>query len=178
MRKSPYVYMAMLAPGTAPSRGTADFKKTLMTFHAQVLGFSEQGAVVHEIDPEAFDYAEDPMPAGDFFQDVGQQPFAVFDDPLLVARGTKAAALARKRQEIFLAATVASDPGEAASQVAAVQVSINYVGGMPSSSFRVAGRLVPGFRVSAGSGNSIGTRLLGRLSPFSSGLHACPLRPE
>ena len=37
LKKSPYVCMAMLAPGTAPSRGTAYFKKALVTFHAHLL---------------------------------------------------------------------------------------------------------------------------------------------
>ncbi len=128
--KSPYVRMAMLAPGTAPSRGTADFKKALVTFHAQVLGLPSRErsyAVVHEIDPEAFGYAEDPVSVRNFLENVGQQPFAVFDDPLPMARGAKVAALARKRQKIFVAAMVASDPGEAASQVAAVRIAIDHI---------------------------------------------------
>jgi len=38
-RKSPYVCIAMLAPGTASSRGTADFRKARVTFHAHLLSF-------------------------------------------------------------------------------------------------------------------------------------------
>ena len=87
--------------------------------------FAEKGTVVHEPDPEAFGYAEDPVSLGDFLENVGQQPLAVFDDPLLVAGRAKMAAFARKRREIFVAAMVASAPGEAASQVAAVQKEIN-----------------------------------------------------
>ena len=64
---------------------------------------------------------------GDFLENVGQKPFAVFNDPLLMARRTKMAAFARKRQKIFVAAIVASNPGEAASQVAAVQPAVDYV---------------------------------------------------
>ncbi len=89
--------------------------------------FAEQGAVVYKIDPEAFGYAENPVSAGDFFQNLCQKPFAVFDDPLLVARGAKMAAFARKRQKIFVAAIVASNPGEAASQVAAFQIPLDHV---------------------------------------------------
>ena len=63
---------------------------------------------------------------GDFLEDLVQKSFAVFDDPLPLARGAKMAAFALKRQEIFAAAIVASNPGEAASQVAAVQVSIDH----------------------------------------------------
>ena len=58
-------------------------------------------------------------------EDLRQKPLAVFNDTLLVTGRAKVAALARKRQEIFVAAMVASNPGEAASQVAAVQISIN-----------------------------------------------------
>ena len=63
LRKSAYVCMAMLAPGTAPSRGTADFKKALATFHAHVLNFPGRERSYIGIEPEAFGYAEDPMPA-------------------------------------------------------------------------------------------------------------------
>ena len=103
------------------------FQKGARDIPRALAQFAEQGAVVYKIDPEAFGYAEDPVSAGDFFKNVGQKPFAVFDDPLPVARGAKMAAFARKRQKIFVAAIVASNPGEAASQVAAVQIPVDHV---------------------------------------------------
>ena len=107
--------------------GDCGFEKGARHVPGAFARFSEQGAVVHEIDPEAFGYAENPVPVGDFFQNVRQEPLAVFDDPLPVARRAKMSALARKRQEIFVSAIVASNPCEAASQVAAVQIAIDRV---------------------------------------------------
>jgi hypothetical protein len=69
-------------------------------------------------------FADGLFAAGDFLENFGQQPFAVFDYPLLVAGRAKMATLARKRQKIFVAAFVASNPGEAASQIAAIQIPI------------------------------------------------------
>jgi hypothetical protein len=113
--------------GDCAVAGNSGFQEGAHNIPRALAQFAEQGAVVYEIDPQALGYAEDPVPVRNFLKDLCQKPFAVFDDPLLVARGAKMAALARKRQEIFMAAIVASNPGEAASQVAAVQIPVNHV---------------------------------------------------
>ncbi len=123
---SPCMY-GKASSGDRAVAGNCGFQKGAHCVPRAFARLAEQGAVVHETNPEALGYAKYLVPAGDFFQTVGQQPFAVFDDALLAARGAKVAALARKRQEIFMAAIVASNTGEAASQVAAVQIAIDRV---------------------------------------------------
>ena len=51
-------FFPYLAPGTAPSRGTADFLKGARHVPRAFAQFSEQGPVVHEIDSKPFGVAD------------------------------------------------------------------------------------------------------------------------
>jgi hypothetical protein len=46
-------------------------------------------------------FAQYPMPVRDFFQNVAQKPFAVFDHPFLMAGRTEMTTFAQKWQKIF-----------------------------------------------------------------------------
>ena len=65
------------------------------------------------------------MPVRNRFYDLPAQPFAEFNHPLLVARRAKVAALARKGQQILMAAIPTTHPGKAIFQNAAIQVAVD-----------------------------------------------------
>jgi hypothetical protein len=58
---------------------------------------------------------------------VTAQPFTEFHPPLLMTRRAEMPALARKCQQIFMAAVIASDAGKTATQVTTIQVTLDYL---------------------------------------------------
>ncbi len=61
------------------------------------------------------------MPVGDGIEDGPAQKLAEELDLLLVAGGAEPAALAGERQDIFVLAVIAADPGEPPGQVPALR---------------------------------------------------------
>jgi hypothetical protein len=67
------------------------------------------------------------MPVGYLLEHIHAEPFPEFHHPLLMAGGAEMTALARKCQEIFMAAVFAFHTGKTVVQIAAVEVAIDHL---------------------------------------------------
>jgi hypothetical protein len=83
---------------------------------------------------------EDPVTVGDGFDDLFEEPLAELDHALLVAGGAEVPALAREGQEIFMAASIATDPGEAVLEDAAVEEPVDDVSDIGAEKSVLAGK--------------------------------------
>jgi len=63
---------------------------------------------------------------GELFQNLSAHPLAKLNHSLLVTGRAEMSALARKCQEIFIAALCTSDPGKAVAQNATVQITVDH----------------------------------------------------
>lgn len=105
--------------GVRPAEGgTEVFGEALVSESAEVF---EQGAVALEIGAEHFGQGQDVMAVGHGSKDAGGEEGGGGLDVFLVAGGAEPAAFAGEGQEVFVAAVVAADAGEAAVEVAAVE---------------------------------------------------------
>ena len=66
------------------------------------------------------------LPVRDIFQHLSQQPFSIFNHSFLMARRTKSPTLARKCQQILVAAFFTTDPGKSHMKITAAKISINH----------------------------------------------------
>lgn len=79
------------------------------------------------------------MPVGDRFQNIGKQPFPVFNHSLLMTGRAKVPALTRKCQQILMATFRAFYPGESAMQVPAIQITVNDIHEMGAPEAKMRG---------------------------------------
>ncbi len=84
--------------------------------------------------------AEDPVAVGYGFNDLLEKPLAEFDHTLLVAGWAEVPALAREGQEVLVAAGIASDPGEAVLEDAAVEKPVDDVSYIRAEESVLAGK--------------------------------------
>jgi hypothetical protein len=87
----------------------------------------EQVAVEPEVGAQHLGDAEGEVPVRDGEQDRLGQQRAEELDLLLVAGGAEPAPLAGERQQVLVLAVVATDAGEAAFEVAAIQELVNHL---------------------------------------------------
>jgi hypothetical protein len=81
---------------------------------------------MEKVTAEDFGYAEYEMPVRNLLENIHAEPFPEFHHALLVAGWAEMAALARKCQQIFVAAVFALHAGKAVVQVTAIEITINY----------------------------------------------------
>ena len=67
------------------------------------------------------------MTVRDLFEDIHAEPFPEFHHALLMAGGAEMAALARKCQQIFMAAIIAFHAGKPVAQITAVEITIDHL---------------------------------------------------
>ena len=88
----------------------------------------EEPAVTLEIGAEHFRNRQDVMAVGHGRQDAGGEEGGGGLDVFLVAGGAEPAAFAGEGQEVFVAAVVAADAGEASVEIAAVEEFVDDLG--------------------------------------------------
>ena len=112
--------------GVGEAEGGAEvFGEALVGSGAEVF---EEAAVALEIGAEHFGDGQDVMTVGHGREDAGGEEGGGGLDVFLVAGGTEPAAFAGEGEEVFVAAVVAADPGEAAVEVAAVEEFVDDLG--------------------------------------------------
>ena len=84
-------------------------------------------SVIEEVSTQNLRDAKDKMSMGYLFEDIHTEPLAEFHHALLVAGWAEVAALAGECQKVFVAAVFAFHTGKTVVQIAAIQVTINYL---------------------------------------------------
>jgi len=96
-----------------------------------VLGASSQTCkklpIVKKVTAEDLRDAEYEMTVRNLLEDIHAEPFHEFHHPLLVAGWTKVAALARKCQQIFMAAVFTFHTCKAVVQITAIEIAIDHL---------------------------------------------------
>ena len=85
----------------------------------------KESSVIEEISAEDFGYAEDKMTVRHGLEDFFTEPFPEFHHPSLMTRWAEVASLTREGQEILVAAVFASHLGEAVTEDAAIEVTVD-----------------------------------------------------
>ena len=67
------------------------------------------------------------MTVGHFFEDIHAEPLAEFHHARLMTGRAKVSSFTREGQQIFVAAVFAFDAGKAVAQIAAIQVTVDYL---------------------------------------------------
>ncbi len=67
------------------------------------------------------------MPVRDLLENIHAEPLPEFHHAFLMAGGAEVAALAGKRQQVFMAAVFACHAGKAMLQISAVKITIDYL---------------------------------------------------
>ena len=83
--------------------------------------------IIEKVTAENFRYAEYEMPVRNFLEDIHAEPFPELHHPLLMARWAEMTPLARKCQEVFVAAIFAFHTGKAVVQITAIEITIDHL---------------------------------------------------
>ena len=67
------------------------------------------------------------MPVGNFLEDIHAKPLAEFHHALLVAGRAEMPSFTREGQQVFMAAVFAFDAGKAVTQIAAIEIAVDYL---------------------------------------------------
>jgi hypothetical protein len=102
-------------------------EKNLQGFPGRAAQIGKKPPVIQKVTAEDFGDAEYEMTVGDLFEDIHAQPFPKFHHALLMARRAKMTALARKYQQIFVAAVFAFHTGKPVAQIAAIEIAIDHL---------------------------------------------------
>jgi hypothetical protein len=84
-------------------------------------------SVVKKIPAKNLRDAEDEMTVGHLLEDIHTEPLSEFHHALLMTGRAEVAALAREGQKIFVAAVFASHAGKAVAQIAAIEITVDYL---------------------------------------------------
>ena len=126
-RKSPKVWTAMTAPGMGSSWGNCILEKNLQGFPGAAAEIGKKLPIVKKVTAEDLRDAEYEMTVRNLLEDIHAEPFPEFHHPLLVAGWTKVAALARKCQQIFMAAVFTFHTCKAVVQITAIEIAIDHL---------------------------------------------------
>ena len=102
-------------------------EKCLQGFPCATAEIGKEFPVVEEVSAEDLRDAEDKMPVRNLLEDIHAEPFPEFNHALLMAGGAEMAALARKCQQIFMAAIIAFHAGKPVAQITAVEITIDHL---------------------------------------------------
>ena len=102
-------------------------EKNLQGFPGAAAQIGKKLPIVEKVTAEDFRDAEDEMPVRDLLEDIHAEPFPEFHHALLMAGGAKMPALARKCQQILVAAIFAFHAGKAVVQIAAIEITIDHL---------------------------------------------------
>jgi hypothetical protein len=102
-------------------------EKNLQGFPGATAQIGKKLPIVEEVTVEDFRDAEYEMSVRNLLEDIHAEPLPEFHHPLLMTGWTKVAALARKCQQIFMAAVFAFHAGKAVVQITAVEMTIDHL---------------------------------------------------
>jgi len=87
----------------------------------------EQLSIIKKIAAQNLGNAEDEMPVGNLLENVHAQPFPEFHHALLVTGRAEVSSFTRERQQVLMAAVFAFHAGKAVAQIAAIQITADYL---------------------------------------------------
>jgi len=102
-------------------------EKDLQGFPGTAAQIGKKLPVIEEVSAEDLRDAENEMPVRNLLEHIHAQPFSEFHNTLLMAGWAEMPALARKCQQIFMAAIFAFHTGKAVVQIAAVEITIDHL---------------------------------------------------
>jgi len=106
--------------------GNRILEKDLQGFPGTAAEIGQQLSIVEEVTAEDLRDAEYEMPVRNLLEYIHAEPFPEFHHALLVARWAEMTPLARKCQEVLVAAVFAFHAGKPVAQITAIEIAIDH----------------------------------------------------